>query len=294
MIKDALEEEISLYQNQNKELSQKLETKEKRIQLLEGQLKSKEQRYHDDLKNVQRRIGELEHDLDNKSNTIAYLTATIQQQKKLKQNQMQLVVERETSPGLDEPNQHDNSNGGNSKFSPTPPVIGLSKRRDYNLRRSAVSPSASKAGVIQESSSHQLIASDYVLQNSLPKTNSTRFSNRYKQSINGPARPNVGYSQSRREKELKLANVSKAKPADYEDFIRMSEPDIVQKSSIEPLPPITTRSGRQLRDPVQTRSRSIRHARPTANARGEVETMVVDANLPSPERTLRTVRNPTK
>jgi len=291
MIKDALEEEIVSHQNKNKELTRKLETQEKRIQLLEGQLRSKEQRFHDDLKNVQRRIGELEHDLDSKSNTIAYLTSTIQQQKKHKQNKTQLVVESESLVGLDEPNQFDNPNGSNSKFSPTPPVIGQSKRRDYNLRRSAVSPSASKAGTIQEGSSHQLIASDYVLQNSLPKTNSTRFSNRYKQSINGPARPNVGYSQSRREKELKQANVSKAKPADYEDFIRMSEPNLVQQSSIEPLPPITTRSGRQLREPIQTRSRSIRHARPTANALGEVETMI---DLPSPERTLRTVRNPTK
>lgn len=289
VVKDVLEDEIRTIRQGNKELLCTVETKDKRILLLEGQLKSKEQRYHDDLKNIQRRIAELEHEMESKSNTIAYLTSQIQQNK-LKYKPRNLDVNMVDNEGVE---------GGIDNnmvmFNPLPPTGSPIRRRDYNLRRSLTSPSASKAGIVQESSSHQLIASDYVLENSLPKTNSTRFSNRYKQSITDPARPSVGYSHSKRERDLKLATSSRPKPTDYEDFIKISQSqDIVQKSTIEPLPPITTRSGRQLREPIKTHARVLRSNKATANSRGEVETVIMDANLPSPERTYRKVQNTSK
>lgn len=292
MIKSALEDEIRAIRNANKELSLNLGTKEKRINLLEGQLKSKEQKYHDDLKNVQRRISELENELKNKSNTIAYLTLQIQQ------NKVKFVSSDSDVNMADYSNQYELGGDRNViKLTPLPPTSeSPTRRRNYNLRRSVTSPSASKAGIIQESSSHQLIASESVLQNSVQKTNSTRFSTRYKQSLTDPARPAAGHSQVRRERELKFANASKPKPTDYEDIIRLSQShEVIQKSTtIEPLPPITTRSGRQLREPIKTRSRVLRSNKATANSRGEIETVILDANLPSPERNYRRIQNSSK
>ena len=277
---------------------QQSQNKDKRIQLLEGQLRSKEQKYHADLKNIQRRIAELEHELENKASTIAYLTSTIQQKKSKKtpfvEGHVGSHVFDEQQQQLQQQHSNVSSNAAKSRFSPTPPppmVMGQSKRRDYNLRRSGVTPSPSRAGVIQDGSSHQMISSDYVLQNTLPKTNSTRISQRYSKQSN----LEQSKSHTKRDKELKMANHTRPKPPDYEDFIKMSQPEMIQKSSAEPLPPITTRSGRQLREPVQTRSRAHRHARPTASALGEVETVIMDSNLSSPERTLRTsLQNSTK
>lgn len=287
-IKSALEDEIRAMQKSNKDLLCTIATKDKRINLLEGQLKSKEQKYQNDIKNIQRRIGELEHELEYKSNTVAYLTSQIQQ------NKVKIISSSSDNNMMD---CSEIRQGGSYRLTPLPPPPSESptRRRNYNLRRSATSPSASKAGVIQESSSHQLIPSDYILHNSVPKVNATRFSTRYKQSLSDPARPAAGHSQARRDRELKFASPSKPKPSDYEDFIKISQSqEVIKESTIEPLPPITTRSGRQLREPIKTRSRLLRSNKATANSRGEIETVIMDANLQSPERTFRQIQNSSK
>ena len=290
-----MEDALKCYRSKNAELSSKLEVKDKRINLLEGQLRSREQKYHDDLKNVQRRIGELENQLDNKANTIAYLTSKIQQKKNKSLD----------TPVTDDENEQTSESSGLSNikksFSPNPPLSfqvnpSSHKRREYNLRRSGVSPSPSKAGIIQDGSSLRQL--DFVLQNTLPKANSTttQYSTLHTNNNKQHSQPRsaaVGYSETttRRgigDKELKFANVSKPKPCDYEDFLQISQPEIVQKSAIEPLPPITTRSGRQLRNPIQTQSRRLhnRQQAPRATASGEVETVIVDS-ISSPEQNLR-------
>ena len=264
-----LQEKLENYRRENADLSSKLDGKDKRINFLEGQLRSREQKHQDDLKNVQRRIAQLENQLDSKANTIVYLTSKIQQNKN-------------NSATDDGPGEQiaDSSGPLNMKtsFSPSPPSLlqvnpSSSKRREYNLRRSGVSPSPSKAGVIQDgsSSSRQL---DFVLQNTLPKT--TRYSSR--QNINN----NNKHSEITTRRGEKALNFSKPKPPDYEEFLQISQPEIVQKSAIEPLPPITTRSGRQLRNST----RNHRQQAPRAATSGEVETIILDS-LSSPERNLR-------
>lgn len=293
-----MQDAIECYKKENKELSTKLESKDKRINLLEGQLRSKEQKYQDDLKNIQRRIAELENQLDNKANTIAYLTSKIQQKNI---NTQQTTNEYTT----------DSSGLSNIKksFSPSPPSLttnaSSSKRRDYQLRRSVVSPSPSKAGVIQDgskasSSYHNQPQPplDFVLQNTLSKTRVTAARNNSNKQSMMSSDQNLSLQTSttrRSEKEIKVMNIhskqsAKPPPPDYKDFLQISQPEIVQKSVIEPLPPITTRSGRQLRDPaIQTRSHRLNHHRkqaPRATASGEVETVIMDS-ISSPERTLR-------
>jgi len=268
-----LQDELENYRRENVDLSSKLDGKEKRINFLEGQLRSREQKHQDDLKNVQRRIAKLENQLDSKANTIVYLTSKIQQNKNKSVN----------DDGSSE--QITNSSGPSNiqtSFSPSPPSLlqvnpSSSKRREYNLRRSGVSPSPSKAGVIQDgsSSSRQL---DFVLQNTLPKT--TRHSSRHNNNNNNK------HSETNTRRGEKELNFSKPKPPDYEDFLQISQPEIVQKSAIEPLPPITTRSGRQLRNSTIQQSRNHRQQAPRATTNGEVETVILDT-LSSPERNLR-------
>jgi len=265
------QDELENFRRENADLSSKLDGKDKRINFLEGQLRSREQKHQDDLKNVQRRIAKLENQLDSKANTIVYLTSKIQQNKN-------------KSANGDGPSEQiaDSSGQSNIKtsFSPSPPSLlqvnpSSSKRREYNLRRSGVSPSPSKAGVIQDgsSSSRQI---DFVLQNTLPKT--TRHSLRHNNNNNKHSEIATRRGENQ--------NFSKPKPPDYEDFLQISQPEIVQKSAIEPLPPITTRSGRQLRNSTIQQSRNHRQQAPRATTNGEVETVILDT-LSSPERNLR-------
>lgn len=275
-LKTTFEAEIRDLRCQNAKLKDGFDTKEKRIALLEGQLKSREQKYHDDIRNVERKVAELQIELDHKSHNIVYLTSQLHQHK-LRSNK-----------NLNDPNTIEQPR---VSLSPSPPQGSPPRKSGYNLRhRSTTSPAANVTGLIQESSSHQLIVSDYVLQKSLPKTNSTRYSRRYKQSIEDAARPSMGHSHARRERELRLA--ARPKPSDYEDFIKLSQSqEVISRSSVEPLPPITTRSGRRLREPIKARACILRGHKAAANSSGEVETIIVENTLTSPERTYRTLKN---
>lgn len=278
-LKDILEGEIRELRLENTNLKGTIESKDKIILFFETQAKSKEQKYNDDLKNIQRKVSELQLDVEQKATTIAYLTTQLHQTK---------LKNRRKSTNE---NNIESTERPASILNPSPPRG--SPRNKYNLRRVVTSPAAANvSGLIQAKSSHQLVASDDVLENSLPKTNSSRFSNKYKQSLTDPARPSNGYSQVKRERELRLATNNKPKPTDYEDFIAISQSqEVISKPSMEPLPPITTRSGKQLREStIKARSRVLRN-KPTANSSGDVETLIFEKSLTSPEKTYRQLQN---
>jgi len=273
-LKEQFESEIRTLRKDNLEYKKLIEAKDKRLKLLEGQLKSKEQKYNDDIRNIQRIVAELQLELENKSSSIAYLTAQLQKQK------------------LSDNNAYNEQQERGLSFSPSPPRGGTPSKRNNIRRRTVISPSpaANVTGLIEQNSSHQLHASDHVLEHSLPKNNSSRFSTRYKQSIADPPRPAIGHSQIKRERDLRLNNKVKS---DYEDFIRLSESsEVVTKASVEPLPPITTRSGRQLREKEppnakfnrKAATRLLRSNKATASSTGGVETIIVENQLKSPER----------
>merc|ERR1712141_459697 len=71
----SIEKELTALKDENRGLKELVETRDKRMSLLEGQLKGKEQKYQNDLKLVQRNIADLKSEIDAKSNTIAHLTA---------------------------------------------------------------------------------------------------------------------------------------------------------------------------------------------------------------------------
>ena len=218
-----------------------LEIKDKRIGLLETQLKSKQQKFNGDLQNAQRKIASLQVEIENKSSSIAYLTAQLNKVIKLQSNNVEEF----------------------SVVCPSPPVGTPIRRR--SSRRKVLSPSASLDGFIHESESQEIIA-DYVLQSSLPKNNRERVSTSHlvlKHSIDDfPSWHNQKF-------------LSKPRPSDYEDFILMSQPsDVVSKPSVQPLPPITTRSGKKLIEPSNAKKVIRNRPKATASACGEVEQII--------------------
>ena len=123
-------------------------------------------------------------------------------------------------------------------------------------------------------------STSYVLQNPLAKSSSGKLSTtRYKHSINDPPRPALGHSQSRRDHDMIL--FSRPKPTDYEDFIRLQSDETIAKPMIEPLPPIASSAGKQFR---QGKSKNFSNKKSHSNLSGEIETVIVDPGLSSPDR----------
>lgn len=235
--------------------SVQLESPDKRISLLEAQLKSKEQKFSCDLQNAQRIIASLQVEVENKSSSIAYLTTQL--------------------------NKFMNLQGNNVEFSkpavcPSPPLATPIRRR--SSRNKVLSPSASLDGFIHEHYSQEIVT-DYVLQNSLPKNNRVKLSSSLISKHSIDDLPSWHYQ--------KLSG--KPKPSDYEDFISMSQPNVViSKSSIQPLPPITTRSGKKLIEPTNAKKVLRNRPKATASACGEVE-QIIKYNLA--EKSCRNTKN---
>lgn len=271
-----MDKDLKALKEENIGLKDLVETRDKRISLLEGQLKSKEQKYHNDLKLVQRSVAELKSEIDAKSNTIAHLTTQLHQ----------LKVRAVKS---------DISNG---PIMPTPPREGTPNSRTRLIRRSVTSPSPAARSFspddLMGSASHQVDISNLPVHSAVA-VKGKNLPTRPAQSMSDPARPALGHSAARRERELHL--YSRPKPVDYKDFINIqqisSEPNISARAPQEPLPPISAaRSGRQ--HAVQSMKHENRKPDgknvKRTNRGNEITEVVVDP-LSSPERTWRKMQD---
>ena len=273
------EERLRATQLQYKQMKETLENKEERILMLEAQSKSKEQKYLNDLKHYQLKAAELQTELEHKSASIAYLTTKLQQTK-VKENVVsgnEVVV----------------SAGRAKPLTPSPPR-GNSANRQHehrkNIRCFVNAPTAGVAGVVVGNTALKDVSPEYILHNS--SANVARSTHKTtKHSITDPPRPALGFSQSRRERDMILVN--RPKPTDYEDFIKMNHSDeVLTKPVIEPLPPITPRSGKPSR-PQRGKTYTNKNAVSCPGSAGEVETVIVESSLPSPERAYRKVQDMT-
>lgn len=260
---DTMQKELIAVKDESLQLKGTIDARDKRILLLEGQLKSKEQKYQNDLKLVQRNFAELKSELDAKSNTIGYLTAQLHQLKLRGINQAH-----------------------NEPMIPAPPREGTPTGRSRLLRRSVTSPIA-RSMTPEDSlglTSHQVDVSE--IQNAAATKSKSYPARPHHQSISDPPRPALGHSAARRERELVIN--SRPKPTDYKELIavqRNAQPPIFPKPPAEPLPPIlASKIGR--RHPGQARqSRDTKNSK-NASRGGEITEMVVEP-VSSPERTWR-------
>jgi len=265
-----LEEMLNDTQIQYTKLKDALENKEGRIFMLEAQSKSKEQKYLNDLKHYQRKAAELQNELEHKSASIAYLTTKLHQSK---MKDTVLTNDIVLTAGK-----------GNDNLSPSPPrgQPPSHHQERKNIRCFVNAPAANVAGIVVESNTHD-IPVDIDRINSPSKISSVTGRHRVKtkHSIFDPARPALGLSQSKRDRDLILVN--RPKPTDYEDFIKMNESDnTVTKPIVEPLPPITPRSGKTTQPHGKTYAN--KNVKTRTNSTGEVETVIVETSLPSPDR----------
>ena len=266
------EKELTALGEENRNLKELLETRDKRISLLEGQLKGKEQKYLNDMKLVQRNVAELKSEIDAKSNTIAHLTAQLHQ----------LKVRGTKSVTV------------NGPIVPTPPSEGYPSM-SRPTRRSITSPlmRSLSPGDSMGAASHQVDVSDLPL-GSAVTIRGKNLPHRPAQSLSDPARPALGHSAARRERKLHL--YSRPKPTDYKELIDVQqqsiEHDITPKARIEPLPPISaSKNGRQHAVPhLKTKSNRPEGNTSTRSNRGEITEVVVEP-LSSPERTWRKLQD---
>lgn len=333
-----LEQELVDVRGKFTETRTALEAKEKRVNFLEEQLRSREKRFQDDLKNASRRAGELEMELDNRAANIAYLTTQLHQTKLVnaqqhhqKDKSSHVTVELQKSPPR-QAKPHRTATPpptvtAEHSYSPSPPQAQpppLKSGRRSQLRRSQTSPvaTASVGGAISESgSSQQLPAAAEIGSVALslkaaggkPTARTAKL-----RDDDGPARPGIGLSQARRDRhgDLRLANSGVSlhqrrsnaappapRPKDYEEMIRISQSTDKTAAKIqlaahgnkpEPLPPITTRTGRQLRNNGVAAGRKG-HQQPAASGTaGEIEQLIIEPLAVSPDKSFRqTAQNST-
>lgn len=271
---DELKDQLLASNKENQKLKEMLALKEEKILKLKAQSKSKEHKYLNEFKQLHRKTVELQSELDHKAACIAYLNS------KLNSNKVRDTILTNEAAVVT----------GNMKYSPSPPR-GDSGRKpnDRKNTRFFTNPAANVNGIIVESKSQQDLPVDFVIQNSVAKTNSGKLSGRFKHSLSDPARPAHGFSQTRREQNAILFN--RPKPTDYKDFIKLNNQttETMNKTIIEPLPPIAPKSGKTRKNVGKTYSNK-NTVSPT-NSPGDVETVIFDSALSSPDKTYRKVQD---
>lgn len=271
-----MQKEITGLKRDCSQMKGSLESKDKRIILLEGQLKSKEQKFMNDLKLAQRHNSELKSELDSKSNTIAYLTTQLHQLKTLSQKADKNIPDKANTV-------------------PAPPREGTPSRRTRRRTTPSPSPNNSSSDSLVNLSSHQLDTSELILQASLSNRGIGRsLPTRPAQSHANPARPAHGHSAARRERELHLIN--RQRPTDYKEIInaqQSTDRELIPRPPADPLPPISSsKNARKIRSNESRCELNVdsRKGRRSTSHGGEITEVVVDP-LSSPERTWKKAQN---
>lgn len=126
------------------------EHKEKKLTMLEQQLKAQERKYKDELKAHTQTMNKLKHELDSKGNTIAYLTSQIHTSRRA-------VVK---DKGQDESRPHSSSSEDRDsvRYSPAPPKDGAPKHRRRLSSKSSLTESQAQ-GLLATSVRHRAASS---------------------------------------------------------------------------------------------------------------------------------------
>ncbi|XP_070572454.1 coiled-coil domain-containing protein 92-like [Ptychodera flava] len=123
----SLETELKVKNDKSDETDKEIDKRDKRLHLLEQQLRAQERKYRDELKLKSQKIHSLSGELDSKSATIAYLTAALHKEKQKYKAREEQNMEKYGSKTAMNP------------LPPQEPVSGSARRRSQ-LRKSATSP----------------------------------------------------------------------------------------------------------------------------------------------------------
>lgn len=242
---------------ENIELKGIIDVKNKRIIVLEGQLKTLDQKYVKDVSEKEANLAAVVRELEKKSDTVAYLTSQLHNSK-IKQSGRHHQNKTSSGKRITEasPESHEaqletttagahassntNMSDAVSSMTPVPPREGTPSNVHRRYRRSTTSPVPQSLGTkMKTSRAVGIQASPNEIQLKVAPVKSSKGMPSRPKRASSPSRPGLGISKGHQ----RSAGRERPLPDDYVEFLRTgnrAEPQVVVRAAPEPLPPIAT------------------------------------------------------
>ena len=254
---DESEKILNELKTENVELKGIIEVRNKRIVVLEGQLKTLNQKYVKELSDKDSNLAVVVKELEKKSDTVAYLTSQLHSNK-LRQSGRRNQSRPSSVKNAKEVSHEAKETAAQSVVTtgvisshveasppsrtPVPPSEGTPSNSHRRYRRSVTSPASQDVKALSSkmktSRAVGIQASPNEIQlNVSPVKSSTGMPLRSKRA-SSPSRPGLGISRALH----RSAGRDKPLPDDYVEFLKTGtrpEPQVVVRAAPEPLPPIS-------------------------------------------------------
>ena len=244
---------------ENIELKGVIEVKNKRIIVLEGQLKTLDQKYAKDLSDKESNLTAVVRELEKKSDTVAYLTSQLHSSK-LRQSgrhhqSRPTSVKKTKEVSLESKETTGESSAAGECISsqieafpltpsrtPVPPTEGAPSNVQRRYRRSVTSPAPQEVTLLstkmKTSRAVGIQASPNEIQLNVAPVKSSKGMPLRPKRASSPSRPGLGISKGLQ----RSAGRDRPLPDDYVEFLKTgsrAEPQVVVRAAPEPLPPIS-------------------------------------------------------
>ncbi|KAL9981860.1 hypothetical protein ACROYT_G010622 [Oculina patagonica] len=255
-VKQSLDESqkiLTELKTENIELKGIIDVKNKRIVVLEGQLKTLDQKYVKDLSEKEANLTAVARELEKKSDTVAYLTSQlhsskIRQSGKHHQNKPSSGKKPTEASHESQEARLESTTAGEkvsssdlvSSRTPAPPREGTPSNVQRRYRRSTTSPVPQSLGAkMKTSRAVGIQASPNEIQLNVAPVKSSKGMPLRPKRASSPSRPGLGISKGLQ----RSAGRDRPLPEDYVEFLRTgnrADPQVVVRAAPEPLPPISS------------------------------------------------------
>lgn len=261
-VKQSLDESqkvLNDLKTENIELKGIIEVKNKRIVVLEGQLKTLDQKYIKDLSDKEANLAAVVRELEKKSDTVAYLTSQLHSTKlrqsgrhhqtrpsSVKKTKEIPLEAKEATAEVAATSYQNSSTTEESAIvlsrTPVPPREGTPSSVQRRYRRSVTSPAPQEVrslnGKMKMSRAVGIQASPNEIQLNVAPVKSSKGMPTRPKRASSPSRPGLGISKGLQRSTGK----DRPLPDDYVEFLKTGsrpEPQVVVRAAPEPLPPIS-------------------------------------------------------
>lgn len=261
-VKQSLDESqkvLNDLKTENIELKGIIEVKNKRIVVLEGQLKTLDQKYIKDLSDKEANLAAVVRELEKKSDTVAYLTSQLHSTKlrqsgrhhqtrpsSVKKTKEIPLEAKEATAEVAATSYQNSSTTEESTIvlsrTPVPPREGTPSSVQRRYRRPVTSPAPQEVkslnGKMKMSRAVGIQASPNEIQLNVAPVKSSKGMPTRPKRASSPSRPGLGISKGLQRSTGK----DRPLPDDYVEFLKTGsrpEPQVVVRAAPEPLPPIS-------------------------------------------------------
>lgn len=254
---DESQKVLTELKTENIELKGIIDKKNKIIVVLEGQLKTQDQKYVKDLSEKESNLVAVVKELEKKSDTIAYLTSQLHNSK-IRQsgrhhqsskpssgkNNTEVSKESqetrlESTTAGENGSSHTDISAVISSRTPVPPREGTPSNVQRRYRRSTTSPVPQSLGTkMKTSRAVGIQASPNEIQLNVAPVKSAKGMPLRSKRASSPSRPGLGISKGLQ----RSTGRDRPLPDDYVEFLRTGtrpDPQVVVRAAPEPLPPIS-------------------------------------------------------